>query len=279
MRFGIYLPNYGEAISARSLAQLASAAEGAGWDGFFIFDHILVSKNQGHQMVDPWVALAAMAMKTDRIRMGTTVTPLARRRPWKLARETATLDHLSAGRLTLTVGLGAPDKAEFAYFGEESDRRMRAEKLDEGLDILSGLWSGKPFSYDGKHYQIEKIKFRPATLQKPRIPVWVGGYWPRKAPFRRAARWDGAFPLKHGGAMTPKDYLALKTFIDEQRGGDSPYDLVTMGYLRNKTKAEQETTLNGYTQSGVTWWLESFFHLKNTYNDLLSEIQKGPPGG
>ena len=279
MRYGIYLPNYGDAISARNLAELASVAEKSGWDGFFIFDHILVSKNQGHRMVDPWVALAAMAMTTERIRLGTTVTPVARRRPWKLARETVTLDHLSGGRLILSVGLGAPAKAEFAYFGEQTDPHIRAEKLDEGLDILDGLWSGKPFSYRGKHYQIEKIKFQPTPLQRPRIPVWVGGYWPNKAPFLRAARWDGAFPLKHRGAMKPQDFDALKAFIDEHRVADSPYDLVTMGYLRDKPKDQQRKTIDALASAGVTWWLESFFQLKHSNDALYSQIEQGPPGG
>lgn len=147
-----------------------------------------------------------------------------------------TLDHLSPGRLTLSVGSGAPEQAEFACFGEQTDQRIRAEKLNEGLDILAGLWTGKPFSSSRNHYQIEKINFRPATLQTPRIPLWVGGYWPNKAPFHRAVRWDGAFLLKHGGAMLPKDFDAFKAFIDEHRTIDSPYDLVTMGYLRESTK-------------------------------------------
>lgn len=276
MKFGIYLPNYGDAISARNLAELARTADEVGWDGFFIFDHILVSKNSGHQMVDPWVALAAMAMTTEHIRLGTTATPVARRRPWKLARETVTLDHLSNGRLTLTVGLGEPEQAEFAYFGEQTDRRIRAEKLDEGLDILVGLWTGKPFSYRGRHHHIEKIKFRPAALQSPRIPVWVGGYWPNKAPFRRAARWDGAFPLKHGAAMLPKDFKELKAFVDEHRTIDSPYDLVTMGNLRDKTKDKRQKTLSALSDVGVTWWLESFFRLKHSYEKLISQIEKGP---
>jgi alkanesulfonate monooxygenase SsuD/methylene tetrahydromethanopterin reductase-like flavin-dependent oxidoreductase (luciferase family) len=278
MNFGIYLPNYGDAISGHSLSELAHAAEQAGWDGIFLFDHILVSKNQGHHMVDPWVALAAMAMTTSRIRIGTTLTPLARRRPWKVARETVTLDHLSEGRLILTVGLGEPEKAEFAYFGEETDRHIRAEKLDEGLDILTGLWSGKPFSYAGKHYQIEKVRFQPATLQKPRIPIWVGGYWPNKAPFRRAARWDGAFPLKHGGAMTAKDFSALKAFIEQERASDTPFDLVTMGYLQSMDETKQSKTLQAYSRAGVTWWLESLFQLKNSYYKMAKLIEQGPPG-
>jgi alkanesulfonate monooxygenase SsuD/methylene tetrahydromethanopterin reductase-like flavin-dependent oxidoreductase (luciferase family) len=277
MKFGIYLSNYGEAISARSLSELARASEAAGWDGFFLFDHILVSKNQGHRMVDPWVALAAMSMTTERIRLGTTLTPLARRRPWKLARETVTLDHLSNGRLTLTVGLGAPHLAEFGYFGEQTDRRVRAGKLDEGLQILTGLWSGKPFAFSGKYYHLEKVRFQPTPLQSPRIPIWVGGYWPNRAPFRRAARWDGAFPLKHAGGMTPKDFVDVKSFIDAQRVADAPYDLVSMGYLLDQPGEKRSKSLESFSAVGVNWWLESFFRQKDDYDKLMARIEGGPP--
>jgi len=149
MQYGIYLPNFGDEISPRALADLACEAEEAGWDGFFLWDHILYSKTQKLRMVDPWIVLAAMAMKTERIRLGTSVTPLPRRRPWKLARETVTLDHLSNGRLILSVGLGEPGDAEFGQFGEETDVKVRATKLDEGLDVLAGLWRGKSFSHQG----------------------------------------------------------------------------------------------------------------------------------
>ena len=162
MKYGIYVPNFGKAISAKALADLAHHAEKAGWDGFFIWDHILHSKSQPFPLVDPWIALAAIATKTKKIRIGTTVTAVARRRPWKLARETVTLDHLSDGRLILGVGLGYPPDADFSQFGENPNPIIRAEKLDEGLEILAGLWSGKPFGYQGKHYKIEKTTFLPS---------------------------------------------------------------------------------------------------------------------
>jgi alkanesulfonate monooxygenase SsuD/methylene tetrahydromethanopterin reductase-like flavin-dependent oxidoreductase (luciferase family) len=165
MHFGLYLPNFGNEVSALALADLAAEAEQAGWYGFFLWDHMLYSKSQKLNIVDPWIALTAVAMKTTRIRFGTTVTPVSRRRPWHLARETATLDHLSGGRLILSVGLGEPAEAGYPFFGEDPDPRVRAEKLDEGLDILAGLWSGKRFIYQGKHYQIEKMAFQPTCMQ------------------------------------------------------------------------------------------------------------------
>jgi hypothetical protein len=170
MQYALYLPNFGAEHNARGLADLAHEAEESGWDGFFLWDHIIAGE-AGMPMLDVWVALAAMAMTTSRIRLGATVTPLPRRRPWKLARETVTLDYLSNGRLTLGVGLGVPE--DYKPFGEDSDNKIRAAKLDEGLEILTGLWSGKPFEHHGQVYHIEKTTFSPPSLQQPRIPIWV----------------------------------------------------------------------------------------------------------
>jgi len=168
-----------------------------------------------------------------KIRIGTTVTPIARRRPWKLARETVSIDHLSEGRLILTVGLGTPAEAEFETFGEESNQQIRAKKLDEGLDILLGLWSGESFSYKGEYYQLEDVRFLPKPIQSPRIPIWVGGGWPRKKPFIRAARYDGVFPLRAGyrGKLQPNDYQDIVNFITSHRTASEPFDVVLMDEL------------------------------------------------
>ncbi|MBK9940615.1 MAG: LLM class flavin-dependent oxidoreductase [Kouleothrix sp.] len=277
MKYGIYVPNFGKAINAKTLADLAYHAEKAGWDGFFIWDHILHSKSQPFPLVDPWIALAAIATKTKTLRIGTTVTAVARRRPWKLARETVTLDHLSDGRLILGVGLGYPPDADFSHFGEEPNAIIRAEKLDEGLDILVGLWSGKPFSYQGKHYKIEKTTFLPQSLQTPRIPIWVGGFWPNKKPFLRASRWDGAFPLKSGSALQPKDVQELCKFINSQRNATMPFDIVIMGYTSQSNPAQTVKTIDKFSTAGATWWLESLFRMKNSYEDMLTRIQQGVP--
>ena len=164
MKFGIYLPNFGPYGDAHVLADLARDAEYAGWDGFFLWDHITGWKLP---FVDPWVALTAIALNTQRMRIGTTVTPLPRRRPWKLARETVSLDHLSGGRLTLGVGIGGGE-AEWDHLGEQPDLKVRGEMLDEALDILVGLWSGESFSYVGKYYQITEAHFLPYKLRDPR---------------------------------------------------------------------------------------------------------------
>jgi alkanesulfonate monooxygenase SsuD/methylene tetrahydromethanopterin reductase-like flavin-dependent oxidoreductase (luciferase family) len=194
LKFGVYLPNFGAFGEARTLAELAHDAEAAGWDGFFIWDHI--ARPMHTPVVDAWVALSAIAMRTERVRIGALVTPLPRRRPWKLARETASLDRLSNGRLVLGVGIGSSggQPVEWEAFGEELDLKKRGEMLDESLEIINGLWSGEPFAFNGKHYQVKESQFLPTPLQTPRIPVWVAGNWPHHAPFRRAARWDGMIP-------------------------------------------------------------------------------------
>src|SRR4051812_49410378 len=189
MRYGLEIPNGGECADPHFLAELASLAEQAGWDGIFLEDYICYYDAPDSPTCDPWVALAGMAVHTQRIRLGTMVTPLSRRRPWKLARETVTLDHLSNGRLILGVGLGGFGEKSFTHFREVTDGKQRAEMLDESLDILAGLWSGRPFSYNGKHYSVDEVTFLPQPVQQPRIPIWVGGGWPKKGPMQRAAHW------------------------------------------------------------------------------------------
>jgi predicted enzyme related to lactoylglutathione lyase len=203
MRFGVYVPNFGEYADPERLLELARDAESARWEGFFLYDHIVPDAHgcrPDDAIVDPWIALAAIAAVTERIRLGPLVTALARRRPWKLAREVASLDHLSRGRVVLGVGLGG--RPAFESFGEEADERVRAQKLDEALEILVRLWSAEPTRFEGRHLRVNGVRFLPAPLQRPRPPVWVAGIWPGGAPFRRAARFDGVFPLSRTGWET-----------------------------------------------------------------------------
>ena len=254
MHYGIYLPNFGAEVSALALAELAKEAEIAGWDGFFLWDQILESTSERLRIVDPWITLTAIGMSTERIRFGTIVTPIARRRPWKLARETSTLDNLSGGRLILGVGLGDPPEAEFKYFGEETDNKVRAAKLDEGLDILIGLWRGKPFSYQGRHYKVKETVFVPTPMQLPRIPIWVGGFWPNKAPFRRAARWDGVIPLKQKGMMTPDVVRDLLSFIQQHRSSDEIFDVAIIGNRETHGKGDLKGAkkMDQFAEAGAT---------------------------
>ncbi len=275
MRYGLYVPNFGEFMSARLLAELASEAEVTGWDGFFIFDHVLQGRSLRARMVDPWIALAAIAMATESIRLGTTVTPVARRRPWKLARKTVTLDHLSEGRVTLGVGVGHPP--DFSQFGEDPDAKKNAAKLDEGLEILTGLWSGKPFEHHGRYFQIDDTVFLPPPVQSPRIPIWVGGYWPKRAPLRRAARWDGAVLLKRGGQITAKDLREILAFIRDHRESAGPFDLAIPGYTSGDDLEEAKKKVSRFERAGLTWWLESLFRVKNSRESMLARIHAGPP--
>ena len=278
MHFGVLIPNFGNCCgSARELAELAVEAEDAGWDGFFVFDHILYSYDEPVPLVDPWVALTAIAMSTKRMRIGPLVTPLARRRPWKLARETVSIDHLSHGRLTLGVGLGDPANVEFTSLGENSEDRVRAGKLDEGLEVLVGLWSGKPFTHLGKHYEVRNAQFLPRPLQSPRIPIWVAGRWPRREPFLRASRWDGVFPLglARGSKLNPDEMRNVLTFIGGHRADQTPYDLIaTSG---ESGQLDDNEMLRAYAAAGTTWWMQDVRKWRNSREELEIQIRKGPP--
>jgi hypothetical protein len=219
MRFGLHLPNFEVGGDPHALADLAAQAEAAGWDGFFLWDHILGDPAWRTPMLDPWIALAAVASATSRLRLGALVTAVPRRRPWQLARETATLDLLSGGRLVVGVGLGNPPGAEFEHFGEDGDARRRARRLDEGLVILNGLWSGEPFGFNGEEYRMRETVFLPTPVQRPRPPIWVAAHWPARAPLRRAARWDGVFPEHADGRrLSPSELGELLEYVRGPRG-------------------------------------------------------------
>jgi alkanesulfonate monooxygenase SsuD/methylene tetrahydromethanopterin reductase-like flavin-dependent oxidoreductase (luciferase family) len=217
-----------------------------------------------------------MAMTTERIKLGTLVTPLPRRRPWKLARETATLDHLSNGRIILGVGIGSDIEKEYSCFGEAGDDRLHGAMLDEGLGVLVGLWSGEPFSYSGEYYNIQQAHFLPPPVQSPRIPIWVADVWPHKRPLHRAAAWDGVVPFAVDRALTPDEIRNIVSYIKERRISPEPFD-VAFGFpdLDKNLTAEH---LQAYAQAGVTWWLEC-----SSWNHSLAEvrerIRRGPPNG
>ena len=270
MKYGFVLPKG----DARTAAELAHKAEEAGWDGFFVWDSVWG--------IDPWVTLAAVAVHTEHIRIGTMLTPVSRRRPWKLAGETATLDQLSGGRLILSVGLGATDTG-FANFGEETDRKIRAELLDEGLEILTGLWRGQPFNYDGKHYHVRETSFMPPPppIQSPRIPIWVVGAWPRERSMRRVARYDGLLPTKIGddgvlATVTPADIREMKAFVEERRTENTPFDIVMEGETSGGDTARAREALLPLAEAGVTWWLETMWSQDEPEN-VRARLEQGPP--
>lgn len=278
MKFALDLTIFGDLADPARLANLAVEAESAGWDGFFLWDHLTTTHEP--EVTDPWVALSAIAARTERIRLGPMVTPLARRRMAKLARETVALDHLSGGRFILGVGLGEHDEAEFAAFGDEADRPTRARVLDESLALLEGLWSGEAVSFHGEHLQAETGPFLPTALQQPRIPVWVAGLWPYKRPLRRAARWDGVFPIKAGGGfeqqMTADEMADVQTYVAGERTSDAPFDLVHAGLLSGD-RAADEALVQPYPEAGVTWWLEHIYPGRMSLDEIHRFIRLGPP--
>jgi hypothetical protein len=278
MQYGFVIPGG----DAKTVIELGVEAEAAGWDGVFIPDCICIDTDLYPHLpaYDPWVLLAGMAVQTKRIRLGTMLTPVSRRRPWKLARETATLDELSNGRVVLPVGLGALDDAGFGNVGEATDRKTRAELLDEGLEILAGLWSGEPFSYSGKHYQVQEMTFLPPPVQRPRIPVWVVGAWPREKSMNRVLRWDGLLPNKINedgsrGDVTPADIRAMRDYIREHRAQTTPFDIVMEG----RTPGDDQThaTVRAFAEAGATWWNEAMWEEPNTPEDVRARIRQGPP--
>ena len=255
MHFGISVPAFADFSDPRALAELARDAELAGWDGFFIWDAVFFDPTF-HPMADPWVALAAVALSTGSMRLGTMVTPLARRRPWKLARETVSIDRISNGRLILGVGLGDPVKWDFGFFDEVTDPKMRARRLDEGLEVLTGLWTGQPFQYQGEQYNVKEVIFRPTPVQSPRIPICVGGWWPHKAPLRRAARWDGVCPVRSDGSITPDEWRELLAYVQAHRTSSAPFDAVHFGATPGSEPAQAAEMVAPYADAGVTWWIE-----------------------
>ena len=278
MRFGLDLTIFGDLADPALLAELAVAAEGTGWDGFFLWDHVATARDS--RVTDPWVALSAAAVRTKHIRLGPMVTPLARRRMTKLARETVALDRLSAGRLILGVGLGAHDVMEFGAFGDEADRRTRARILDESLEVLAALWSGEPVSFEGEHVRVSAEPFLPTPMQRPRIPIWVAGSWPSKRPLRRAAAWDGAYVIKAGGdfeyQMTPDEMRRVAAAVAAEREDDGPFDIVHAGLLSGNAGRDQESAA-AYAEVGVTWWLEHIYPGRMSVEAVRRFIDVGPP--
>lgn len=258
MRFAVNIPNFGDFADPRVVADLARLAEQAGWDGLFVWDHVVHHKDLRREIADPWVLLTAAALATSRIRLGTMITPLARRRVSKLAREVTTLDRLTGGRMILGVGLGAPYEDEYGTFGETTDPVQLAAKLDEGLFALNELWSGEPVTFHGEHVVVDDVAFAPVPVQRPRVPIWVGGNWPAKRPMRRAARWDGAVPIRNDPRQPDAAFVReVNAFLTEQRAENGktaePFDLSVCGSTTPEDAADRTGPI---AEAGATWWQE-----------------------
>jgi alkanesulfonate monooxygenase SsuD/methylene tetrahydromethanopterin reductase-like flavin-dependent oxidoreductase (luciferase family) len=263
----------------RMQAELAADAEAAGWDGVFTYDAIAIGAGD---MYDPWVVLSAMAMRTERVRLGALVFAPSRRRPWKLAREAMTLDRLSGGRVVLPVGLGALDDQGFGAVGEETAARTRAERLDETLAILDGLWSGESFAYDGDHFRFDPMTFRPRPVQEPRIPIWVVGAWPHARSMHRAARWDGIVVQAAGPDGAPGGPEVLGEVVNwvmgtrAREGRTGAFDVVVDGTTPVDDPAAAGAIAGAHEAAGATWWIESDWTDMRT-DVLRRRIEVGPP--
>ena len=265
LRYGLSLPNGGECGDARFLLELAELAERAGWDGLFLEDYVSYQGDPHEPTCDVWPVLGAIATSTSRMVLGTSVTPLPRRRPWNVARQAAAVDLLSNGRFVLGVGIGdvgdhVVADASLTHFAEAADPRVRAEMLDEALTIIDGLWRGEPFTFKGKHYTIREVTFLPRPVQQPRIPIWVGGGYPNRGPTRRALRWDGSFLYKREvaadgtgdeGVMSPEDVAQLRSMA-----GGRPFDIAVGGHPRPDDEAAEREHIMAVAEAGATWWVE-----------------------
>jgi alkanesulfonate monooxygenase SsuD/methylene tetrahydromethanopterin reductase-like flavin-dependent oxidoreductase (luciferase family) len=277
IKHGIAVPCFGD--DPADLIELGVEVERAGFDGYFLWDHMVFSDSgDGPPIVDPWLVLAVVASRTSAIKLGTMITPLPRRRPWQLARETTTLDVISGGRLILGVGIGSPDYGDFGLFREPADRRVRGELLDEGLDVLAGLWSGERFSYQGRHYHLDPVRFTPTPVQRPRIPVWVAGVLPNRRPVERAARWDGFVPIRLDRSRlarpSAQDFRDAGASIGALRGDSGGYDLAVWAEVAG-SPGEVTRLAGEYQEAGATWWIETARPGREWWAGIRSRVAAG----
>ncbi len=269
MRYGLIIPDIRDAGPA-AIAALAPEAEANGWDALFFWD--------GDWGLSPWVLLAAMAVQTERIRLGAILHPLPWRQPWLFARDSATLDQLSNGRLIVSVGLGAVDEEDMARgrtrFGQPVDRKIRAGLLDEGLAVVTGLWSGQPVTFQGEHYRLEAFSVRPVPVQAPRIPIWAVGVWGRPKSMERVLRCDG---MLVDASASPAELQAIRAFVEERRKLTSPFDIVMEADTRGDTHEQARAKVRTAADSGVTWWVESMWTPECTLEDVRARIRQQPP--
>ncbi len=271
MRYGLSVPNFAD---PSGLVELAVASEAAGWDGFFLWDHIVVDRSSPPPICEPWTTLAAVAVMTTRIRLGTLITPVPRRRPWVLARQVCTVDHLSGGRAVLGVGLGVPAQEEYAALGEPADPKRHGAILDEALTVIDALWSGEAVHHRGVYFEIDGVRFSPRPLQQPRIPIWCAASLPSRAGVRRGARWDGVAPMYSApGEMrpvTPEEVASVATDLrDRGRAESSDVVVWTVG-----PSAELRLA---YAQAGATWLVEGPAPGPDWLEAAAAIAKAGPP--
>jgi alkanesulfonate monooxygenase SsuD/methylene tetrahydromethanopterin reductase-like flavin-dependent oxidoreductase (luciferase family) len=274
VRYALTLPTGGPCADPRFLVELGVRAEASGWDGVFLEDYVLFQGDPTAPTCDPWVALAALAVRTERIRLGTKVTPLARRRPWIVARQAVAIDQLSNGRMILGAGLGdigdhVVRDASFTHFGEAGEARVRAAMLDEALGVIAGLWTGERFSYPGEHFNVEEVTFVPRAVQVPRIPIWIGGGYLNPGPTARAARWDGSMLYRaDGGAMRPTDVEAIRA-----AASNPDYDISVSAPSSGDAITDADE-LRALEAAGATW--ASTYVPVEDADAMRAAVEQGP---
>lgn len=269
-RFALGVPNADVFADVELLCTLACTAEARGWDGFFLWDHLLYRENR--PTVDPWIALGAIAATTSTMQLGLMISPLPRELPWEVAKRCVTIDAFSGGRFLFGAGLGAWPE-EHAAFGFDPDARTRADQLDESLEIITGLSTGEAFAFAGQHFHVDAPPMRPA-LASAHLPIWIGGKWPARRPFRRAARYDGIFAVHEGygrGRTMPPEALAdIVAYVRSQRADDSPFDVAIEGTTPGDDVAS-------YVDAGLTWWVETLGWWRGGADENLARVDAGPP--
>ncbi|MGE5275283.1 MAG: TIGR03619 family F420-dependent LLM class oxidoreductase [Verrucomicrobiota bacterium] len=270
MRYGLCLANVGTYSDPRTVVAVAEQAEEAGWEALLVWDHL--GFVWGPPAADPWVTLAAVAARTTSLVLGTNVTPVPRRRPHVLAHQVATLDVLSGGRAVLGAGIGGV-ASEFTSFGEEGDARVRAEMLDEGLEVLRALWSGDRVDHRGRHYTVGGVTLAPGPVQA-RLPIWIGGNSVRA--LRRAARhegWAADTTNPEGMTLSAEDVARSAETVRALRGVAGPFDVVVMGHVE---RGDRDTPA-AYAEAGATWWLENVHDRRGDLDEMLALVRAGPP--
>jgi alkanesulfonate monooxygenase SsuD/methylene tetrahydromethanopterin reductase-like flavin-dependent oxidoreductase (luciferase family) len=275
LSFGLDVATTGEWSDIRRLMELAVAAEGSGWDGFFLWD-IFLPEDEAEAVADPWIALAAIAVATSRLRIGALVAPLPRHQPWDLARRLVALDHLSNGRVIFGAGLGWRAN-ELQRLGLPSDLPSRVERLEEGVEIIDRLWTGEEVTFEGRHHRLTSVRSLPTPVQRPRIPIWLAAGWPRTAPLRRATRWDGVYLMTEhqatGEQLSAADVRAASELVSRERPGGRGFDVVANVFtLEDDDRGAAATA--AMADAGATWTLEL---TPETFVEHLQLVRRGPP--
>jgi alkanesulfonate monooxygenase SsuD/methylene tetrahydromethanopterin reductase-like flavin-dependent oxidoreductase (luciferase family) len=271
LRYGVYLPPFGPFGDPKVLVELAVRAEAAGWDGVFLWDHVV---SDALPIADPWTALAAIAHATENLLLGPTVTPLARRRPWMVARHASTVSRLSNGRLIVGTGLGSDESGDFSSFGEATDLATRSAMLAEGLEVMRAMWTGEATPHIGSHYQ---VRLPPTEAEPHRIPVWMASSTNHAHVLTRAAGCDGIFPNPDDHELTPDEITDLRHALDRVGlPAGRPFDIAVRGNASPAWQEDKNVDLEGLAQAGMTWWLESLIHF-DPLELSMAVVAAGPP--